>query len=230
MPSSCYTDAVCDVDTLAARRYVEGRGDTVVHLRRVPPFRMGPSIKRKFAPGECPYSWPVTSHINLPSAALCDARSLKTTERMLQQWHVQIIDSVTMRQHCFFGRADKAFEAHRCCPGSVSHHGCEPVTCLQSAVTNASESRLYPSSHAHASCPEASGVLGNNSRGKGHVMKRRWHVEALGSSGDKVSTPGVEPGSSRPRRDVLTTRRCGPCVSCIFCVIFVLLCEMLWCT
>ena len=131
MPSSCYTDAVCDVDTLAARRYVEGRGDTVVHLRRVPAFRMGPSIKRKFAPGECPYSWPVTSHINLPSAALCDARSLKTTERMLQQWHVQIIDSVTMRQHCFsgcqghFGRADKAFEAHRCCPGSVSHHGCQ---------------------------------------------------------------------------------------------------------
>ena len=25
-----------------------------------------------------------------------------------------------------------------------------------------------------------------------------------------VSTPGVEPGLSRPRRDVLTTRRCGP--------------------
>ena len=105
--------------------------------------------------------------------------------------------------------------------------GVKPVTCLQSAVTNASESRLYPSSHAHASCPEASGVLANNSRGKGHVMKRRWHVEALGSSGDKVSTPGVEPGLSRPRRDVLTTRRCGPCVSCIFCVLFVLLCQML---
>ena len=25
----------------------------------------------------------------------------------------------------------------------------------------------------------------------------------------KMSTPGVEPGLSRPRRDVLTTRRCG---------------------
>ena len=24
-----------------------------------------------------------------------------------------------------------------------------------------------------------------------------------------MSTPGVEPGLSRPRRDVLTTRRCG---------------------
>ena len=28
----------------------------------------------------------------------------------------------------------------------------------------------------------------------------------------KMSTPGVEPGLSRPRRDVLTTRRCGPCL------------------
>ena len=26
-----------------------------------------------------------------------------------------------------------------------------------------------------------------------------------------MSTPGVEPGLSRPQRDVLTTRRCGPC-------------------
>ena len=26
-----------------------------------------------------------------------------------------------------------------------------------------------------------------------------------------VTTPGVEPGLSRPLRDVLTTRRCGPC-------------------
>ena len=27
--------------------------------------------------------------------------------------------------------------------------------------------------------------------------------------GRKMSTPGVEPGLSRPQRDVLTTRRCG---------------------
>ena len=26
-----------------------------------------------------------------------------------------------------------------------------------------------------------------------------------------LTTPGVEPGLSRPQRDVLTTRRCGPC-------------------
>ena len=26
---------------------------------------------------------------------------------------------------------------------------------------------------------------------------------------NEMSTPGVEPGLSRPRRDVLTTRRCG---------------------
>ena len=26
----------------------------------------------------------------------------------------------------------------------------------------------------------------------------------------QMSTPGVEPGLSRPQRDVLTTRRCGP--------------------
>ena len=26
-----------------------------------------------------------------------------------------------------------------------------------------------------------------------------------------MTTPGVEPGLSRPQRDVLTTRRCGPC-------------------
>ena len=25
-----------------------------------------------------------------------------------------------------------------------------------------------------------------------------------------MTTPGVEPGLSRPRRDVLSTRRCGP--------------------
>ena len=36
--------------------------------------------------------------------------------------------------------------------------------------------------------------------------------KALGGSDNKVSTPGVEPGLSRPRRDVLTTRRCGPCL------------------
>ena len=27
-----------------------------------------------------------------------------------------------------------------------------------------------------------------------------------------MTTPGVEPGLSRPQRDVLTTRRCGPCL------------------
>ena len=27
-----------------------------------------------------------------------------------------------------------------------------------------------------------------------------------------MTAPGVEPGLSRPQRDVLTTRRCGPCV------------------
>ena len=27
----------------------------------------------------------------------------------------------------------------------------------------------------------------------------------------EMTTPGVEPGLSRPQRDVLTTRRCGPC-------------------
>ena len=36
--------------------------------------------------------------------------------------------------------------------------------------------------------------------------------KALGGGDNKVSTPGVEPGLSRPRRDVLTTRRCGPCL------------------
>ena len=29
------------------------------------------------------------------------------------------------------------------------------------------------------------------------------------SIGERMSTPGVEPGLSRPQRDVLTTRRCG---------------------
>jgi hypothetical protein len=28
-----------------------------------------------------------------------------------------------------------------------------------------------------------------------------------------MTTPGVEPGLSRPQRDVLTTRRCGPCIN-----------------
>ena len=33
------------------------------------------------------------------------------------------------------------------------------------------------------------------------------HVQAMQQS--KMSAPGVEPGLSRPQRDVLTTRRCG---------------------
>ena len=32
-----------------------------------------------------------------------------------------------------------------------------------------------------------------------------------------MSTPGVEPGLSRPRRDVLTTRRCGLHMRCNLC-------------
>jgi hypothetical protein len=28
-----------------------------------------------------------------------------------------------------------------------------------------------------------------------------------------MTTPGVEPGLSRPQRNVLTTRRCGPCIN-----------------
>ena len=35
-----------------------------------------------------------------------------------------------------------------------------------------------------------------------------------------MSTPGVEPGLSRPQRDVLTTRRCGPCHR--WCALFAL--------
>ena len=34
----------------------------------------------------------------------------------------------------------------------------------------------------------------------------------LRDSSRLLSTPGVEPGLSRPQRDVLTTRRCGPCI------------------
>ena len=50
---------------------------------------------------------------------------------------------------------------------------------------------------------------------KGSRQENTMGLEASGGSGNKVSTPGVEPGLSRPRRDVLTTRRCGPCISCI---------------
>ena len=32
-----------------------------------------------------------------------------------------------------------------------------------------------------------------------------------------LSTPGFEPGLSRPQRDVLTTRRCGPQIHCNRC-------------
>ena len=35
---------------------------------------------------------------------------------------------------------------------------------------------------------------------------------------NKLTTPGVEPGLSRPRRDVLTTRRCSPCRCVAFCL------------
>ena len=35
---------------------------------------------------------------------------------------------------------------------------------------------------------------------------------------NKLTTPGVEPGLSRPRRDVLTTRRCSPCRCVVFCL------------
>ena len=48
-----------------------------------------------------------------------------------------------------------------------------------------------------------------------------WHNQAFlcgvhkERRSSKMSTPGVEPGLSRPQRDVLTTRRCGPC--CKWC-------------
>ena len=38
----------------------------------------------------------------------------------------------------------------------------------------------------------------------------RYHCQLL-------STPGFEPGLSRPQRDVLTTRRCGPQIHCNRC-------------
>ena len=37
------------------------------------------------------------------------------------------------------------------------------------------------------------------------------YVRTRPSHKNNMSTPGVEPGLSRPQRDVLTTRRCGPC-------------------
>ncbi len=40
------------------------------------------------------------------------------------------------------------------------------------------------------------------------VYRKKGCKSALATN---MSTPGVEPGLSRPQRDVLTTRRCGPC-------------------
>ena len=37
------------------------------------------------------------------------------------------------------------------------------------------------------------------------------------SYSSSMSTPGFEPGLSRPQRDVLTTRRCGPQIHCNLC-------------
>ena len=81
---------------------------------------------------------------------------------------------------------------------------CNYVTCRDEC------SKELCSNHYHGQRVPAS-----NFRRTEHVMKRHWGVDVFSGSGNKVSTPGVEPGLSRPRRDVLTTRRYGPCISCI---------------
>ena len=66
-------------------------------------------------------------------------------------------------------------------------------------------------------CPLAHGRFGHVSK-----LHLEWaacyrcsdsclHFVGSGFKTGEMTTPGVEPGLSRPQRDVLTTRRCGPC-------------------
>ena len=58
--------------------------------------------------------------------------------------------------------------------------------------------------------------ISHRPRRKSHAFARKTaYIFQQGSQEQsftqQVSTPGVEPGLSRPQRDVLTTRRCRPC-------------------
>jgi hypothetical protein len=135
----------------------------------------------------CPWTWRFASRKRAPSGDRTHDHTL--TKRMLCQ--------LSYRGKCSTARARCARVAILGKLAALTH----THTHTHTHAHRRTHTHIHTHTHSHTDTQ-------THRHTNAHVRWRRVLIVRVRNE-QKMTTPGVEPGLSRPQRDVLTTRRCG---------------------